>query len=91
MMKTEKWYFTIDELEAALEEAGFALCEIGPAPPLRLDSCDLAERYGLSAELVASIRVEVGRDFGERPGVFTTSGKGFSAMLHYSIFSCRAE
>ena len=40
MMKTEKWYFTIDELEAALKEAGFSLCEVRAAPPLRLDSCD---------------------------------------------------
>lgn len=91
MMGTEKWYFTIDELEAALGEAGFALCEIGPAPPLRLDSCDLAERYGLSAELVALIREEVGREFGERPGVFTPADEGFTAWLQYQVFTCRAE
>jgi predicted TPR repeat methyltransferase len=90
MMKTEKWYFTIDELEAALEVTGFSLCEVRPAPPLRLDSGDLAERYELSAELVASIRKEVVREFGERPGVFTSSSDGFTAWLHYSIFVCRA-
>ncbi len=90
MMKTEKWYFTIDELEEALGEAGFSLCDVGPAPPLQLDSGDLAERYGLGAGQVASIREEVGREFGERPGVFTSSGEDFSAMLHYSIFTCRA-
>jgi len=91
MMGTEKRYFTIDELEAALEEAGFALREIGPAPPLRLDSVDLAERYGLRGEEVASIREEVGREFGERAGVFVETRKGFTAWLHYSIFTCRAE
>lgn len=91
MMKTGKWYFAIDELEAALEEAGFVLSEVRTAPPLRLDSGDLAERYDLGAEEVASIREEVARDFGERPGVFTTSAGGFSAWLHYSIFTCRAE
>jgi len=91
MMKTEKWYFTVDELEAALKEAGFSLSEVRAAPPLQLDSCDLAERYGLGAEEVASIREKVGQKFGERPGVFTTSGKGFTAWLHYSIFTCRAE
>jgi len=90
MMKTEKWYFAIDDLEAALEKADFSLCEIRPAPPLRLDSGDLAERYELSAEQVASIREKVRREFGERPGVFTTSGDGFTAWLHYSIFTCRA-
>jgi len=90
MMGTEKWYFTIDELEVALEEAGFSLCEIGPAPPLLLDSGDLAERYGLGADLVASIREEVGRESGQRPGVFTSSGEGFTAWLQYSIFVCRA-
>jgi len=89
-MGTEKWYFTIDELGTALGEAGFSLCEIKPAPPLQLDSGDLAERYELSAELVASIREEVGRKFGERSGVFTPSGEGFTAWLHYSIFTCRA-
>lgn len=91
MMGTEKRYFTIDELEAALEEAGFALREIGPAPPLRLDSVDLAERYGLRREEVASIREEVGREFGERAGVFVETREGFTAWLHYSIFTCRAE
>jgi SAM-dependent methyltransferase len=91
MMKTEKWYFTVDELEAALGKAGFSLNEVRAAPPLRLDSCDLAERYGLGADLVASIREEVGREFGERLGVFTQSGEGFTAWLHYSIFTCRAE
>ena len=91
MMRTEKWYFTIDELEAALEKAGFILCEVRSAPPLQLDSGDLAERYGLGAEQVASIRELVDREFGERPGVFTTSGKGFTAWLHYSIFTCYAD
>jgi SAM-dependent methyltransferase len=90
MMKTEKWYFTIDELEAALGEAGFSISEVRAAPPLQLDSGDLAERYGLGADLVASIREEVGREFGERPGVFDPSGEGFTAWLHYSIFTCRA-
>ena len=90
MMGTEKWYFTIDELEAALEKAGFSLCDVGPAPPLRLDSGDLAERYGLGADLVASIREGAGREFGERPEVFISTGEGFTAWLHYSIFTCRA-
>ena len=90
MMGTEKWYFTIDDLEAALGEAGFSLCEVRPAPPLRLDSCDLAERYGLGADLVASIREGAGREFGERPEVFISTGEGFTAWLHYSIFTCRA-
>lgn len=91
MMGTEKWYSTIDELEAALEEAGFLLREVRAAPPLRLDSSDLAERYVLSAPQVASIRVEVGREFGERAGVFIETGEGFTAWLHYSIFTSRAE
>jgi SAM-dependent methyltransferase len=91
MMGTEKWYFSIDELEAALGKAGFSLCEVRPAPPLLLDSGDLAERYGLGADLVASIREGVGRESGQRPGVFTSSGERFTAWLHYSIFTCRAE
>ena len=91
MMGTEKWYFTIDELEAALDKAGFSLSEVRVAPPLQLDSGDLAERYELSAAQVASIRKEVGREFCERPGVFTSTGEGFTAWLHYSIFTCRAE
>jgi SAM-dependent methyltransferase len=91
MMGTEKWYFTVDELEAALGKAGFSLSEVRAAPPLQLDSGDLAERYELSAAQVASIREEVAREFGERPGVFTSAGEGFTAWLHYSIFTCRAE
>jgi len=91
MMKTEKWYNTVDEMEAALEKAGFSLSEVRAAAPLQLDSGDLAERYGLGADLVASIREEVGREFGQRPGVFASTGEGFTAWLHYSIFTCRAE
>ncbi len=78
MMATKKWYFTIDELEVALAEAGFTLCDVRPAPPLRLDSCDLAERYELSGAQVASIREEVAREFGERPGIFMTAARGLS-------------
>jgi len=91
MMKTEKWYVTIGELEEALKRAGFSLSEVRAAPPLRLESCDLAERYSLGAEEVASIREKVVRDFGERQGVFTSAGERFTAWLHYSIFTCRAE
>ncbi len=56
-----------------------------------LDTFDLAERYGLGADQVASIRVEAVRDLGERQGVFASLGGGFTAWLHYSIFTCRAE
>ncbi len=90
MMGTEKRYFTIDELEAALEEAGFALREIGPAPPLRLDSVDLAERYGLRGEEVASIREEVGREFGERAGVFVET-RSFRDAVKYLEYHRRRE
>jgi len=44
----------------------------------------------LRGEEVASIREEVGREFGARAGVFAASGEGFTAWLHYSIFTCRA-
>jgi hypothetical protein len=84
----------IEPVNLGLEiiEAGFSLYEVRAVTPLRLDSVDLVERYGLGIDLVASIREEVVRDFGERPGVFATPGEGFAAWLHYnSIFTCRAE
>ncbi len=90
-MDTQKCFFTVDELKAKLEDAGFIVHEISPAPVLKMSSVDLGERYGLSPELRASIGQEVEQMFGRNQEVFTFYRNGFKACLHSAIFTCEAE
>lgn len=90
-MGTEKWFFTIDELKSRLEDAGFIVREVVPAPRLEMSSVELGERYGLSSEHMASIGREIERLFGRNVEVFAFSGNEFKACLHASIFSCEVE
>lgn len=89
-MGTEKWFFTVDELKSRLEDAGFIVHEVIPAPRLEMNSVELGERYGLSPEQMASIGREIERLFGPIQEVFECSGNEFKACLHASIFSCEA-
>ena len=91
MMRTDKWYPTEDELREILRDSGWHVAQVRPAPPLALESVDLAERYQLSAEDVATIRGTLDSEFGSTPAVFTPKSDGFIAWLHYAIFICRAE
>jgi SAM-dependent methyltransferase len=89
-MQTEKWYPTVHELKECLEKEGWAVEDISPAPKLALTSDDLARRYHLSADDVNRIREEISCKHGKKPGVFEATSKGFTAYLHYRIFTCIA-
>ncbi len=89
-MGTQKWFFTVDELKAKLEDAGFIVHEILPAPVLEMSSSDLGERYGLNPKLRASIGLEVEQLFGLNQEVFACDGNEFRACLHSAIFTCEA-
>ena len=91
MMGTGKWYPAEGELCEILGEAGWCVAQVRPAPPLALESSDLAERYQLSVEDVARIRKGLENEFGSIPAVFVPKPTGFIAWLHYAIFICRAD
>jgi len=91
MMKSEKWYTTVDDMEKVLKEEGWAVTNIEPAPPIHLTSADLADRYHLSDADVAAIRDDVTSRYNAVPGVFDQTEDGFSSWLHYRIFTCRAD
>ncbi|RPJ63812.1 MAG: class I SAM-dependent methyltransferase [Dehalococcoidia bacterium] len=90
LMKTQKWYPVTGTLNRILNEEGFIVEDICPAPILILKSADLAERYHLSDQEISSIGEEISHRFGETPEVFIRQNDGYAAYLHYEIFTCRA-
>jgi hypothetical protein len=90
LMKTPKWYPTVINLRQTLIETGWQVVGYEAAQSLRLISSELAERYTLSQEDVAEIRQEMVMKFNS-PAVFTADNAGFTAFLHYRIFTCRAR
>jgi trans-aconitate methyltransferase len=95
-MRTDKWYPTVGELQRSLEETGWVVERVAPAPALRLDAAELAQRYQLTDQDVQSIGEELAGQHGTIADVFLphspegpTPG-GFTAWLHYHVFTCRA-
>jgi O-methyltransferase involved in polyketide biosynthesis len=89
-MGTQKWFGTLAEMEALLQEEGWSICQVQPAPRIPLDSPDLAERYGLRPRQIVAIREEMADKYGQRPGVFIFTKDGFRAWLEAYVFSCKA-
>ena len=90
LMGIDKWYGTISKMQILLEEVGWEICTIIPAPNLHLNSRDLSERYNLSPDQVKFIRIEIEKQYGQSPDIFCMNDIGFDAYLHYCIFICRA-
>lgn len=89
-MRTDKWYPSLAELREILKMNGWHVVDVKSAPPLTLTSSELAERYQLTREDIAGIRKKQMGSFGAKEGVFMPSPEGFTAWLHYFIFTCRA-
>ncbi len=90
-MHTQKWYPTVADLKGRLNEAGWQVDAVAPAPPLLLTSEDLGLRYGLDAGEIRRIRERMAMDFGEMDNVFQLTQSGFQAQLHYRIYLCVAK
>ncbi len=90
LMHTEKAYPTQAELQRRLEQAGWRVGAVLPAPVLSLDSADLSRRYGLSDAETHLIGEEMSREFGSQGAVFRLTENGFQADLRYSIWLCEA-
>ena len=89
-MKTPKWYPVIKEIRDKMIVANWQVIEECPAPPLKLSSPELGQRYGLDAQSVVEIRNKLLNEFGEIENIFECTSDGFVAYLHYSIFVARA-
>lgn len=88
MMRTDKWYPDTAGLMRALRAEGWRVEEVRPAPPLRLDSAELMERYHLQAGDIRRIRERLSRTPGIPADVFEAVPDGFRAYLHYWTWAC---
>lgn len=91
LMRSPKWYPTQGQFREILARGGWGTVEIRPAPPLALESAELAERYQLTRADVEHIRERLSREFPDCPTAFVVKDGGFIAWLHYAIFICRAK
>ena len=89
MMRTEKWYPTVDFLRESLEAEGWEVLEILPAPPLPLTDESLAQRYNLSQSDLDRIGNELPREDTVADDVIKKTDGRFCAFLHYWIYVCR--
>jgi hypothetical protein len=89
-MGTGKWFVADDELKGRVENAGFAVLDISPAPLLDMDSMDLGERYGLNGSQRADLGREIEQFYSPGPEIFASFEGGFRAHLRFCIFTCQA-
>jgi hypothetical protein len=89
-MGTPKWYPSISELCESMAKANWQMIDICAAPPLKLSSVELGQRYGLDGQVMAKICGRVIEEFGEIENVFQRVPEGFVAYLHYRICAVRA-
>ncbi len=90
MMRTEKWYPTVEQLTSNLAETGWDVLSVQQAPPLPLFSTDLGRRYTLNQQNVDHIRSTIPDEFDVSEDVFRLFPEGFQANLFYYIFVCQA-
>jgi hypothetical protein len=88
MMRTQKWYPTVNSLRESLEAEGWEVLEILPAPPLPLTDDSLGQRYGLSETDLSRIGNELPRDVSVPDDVMKKTHGRFCAFLHYWIYVC---
>ncbi len=88
MMRTPKWYPTVDVLCDFMLAEGWQVLEILPALPLRLRDDDLMQRYQLQQADIQHIRAHLSPSPHVPSDVFQPTADGFCAFLHYWIYVC---
>ncbi|MEI6970099.1 MAG: class I SAM-dependent methyltransferase [bacterium] len=88
MMRTSKWYFTVKQMTASLEAAGWCVRDVVGGAPLALSSESLALRYGIERDEMCLIRGRMMADFSVPEEVLKITDGGFCAYLHYWIYVC---
>ena len=91
LMRTPKWYPTVDALCGCLREEGWRVQEVCPAPPLRLRSADLMSRYTLDETDLRRILEDRSLTTAVPDDVFQKTNRAFCAFLHYSIYVCTPD
>jgi hypothetical protein len=91
MMRTQKWYPTVNFLCKCLGAEGWRVLEVLPVLPLKLACDDLMQRYHLDQKDVLRIRDRLCRNSLVSDKVFKKTDDGFCAFLHYWIYVCRAD
>lgn len=89
-MGTPKWYPVIKETRDKMMAANWQVIEECPAPPLKLLSAELAQRYGVTSQVLSQICGRIIHEFGENENIFHCTRDGFVAYLHYRIFVARS-
>lgn len=89
-MHTGKWYPTVADLHARLEETGWRVDSVRPAPVLHLGSEELGLRYGLDDAELRRIGEDMLAEFGGQGEALRPFRGGFQADLHYRLFVCSA-
>ncbi len=90
-MNSPKWFPTVSELSHDMEKAKWKMIDVLPAPPLKLSSVELGQRYDLDKQALRRIRVKLLDEFGNIENVFHLDKKGFTAYLHYRIYVAKAQ
>ncbi|OGW36538.1 MAG: hypothetical protein A2Y97_03610 [Nitrospirae bacterium RBG_13_39_12] len=91
MMRTRKWYPTVDFLCGCLRAEGWQVLEVLPVLPLQLTCDDLMQRYHLDQKEVLHIRDRLYQNSLVSDEVFKKTDDGFCAFLHYWIYVCAAD
>jgi SAM-dependent methyltransferase len=90
MMRTQKWYPTVDFLCGCLRAEGWQVLEVLPVLPLQLTCDDLMQRYHLDRKDVLRISDRLSLNSLVSDKVFKKTSDGFCAFLHYWIYVCTA-
>jgi hypothetical protein len=88
MMRTNKWYPTVDILCKCLRDAGWLVVEILPCAPLPLTSDELAQRYSLDQADISHISDQLFRTPIASENILKKTDHGFCAFLHYWMYVC---
>ncbi|MFA6584526.1 MAG: hypothetical protein WCS77_09540 [Elusimicrobiaceae bacterium] len=88
LMRTEKRYPQTEDLIQLLEETGWEVLEVLPAPPIHFNGDEMRDRYGLSASDIEAVAEAVAKSGGRSAAVHPSHG--FTGFLEYRIFVCRA-
>ena len=88
IMRTQKWYPTVDFLCECLRAEGWQVLEVLPGLPLPLTNEELMQRYDLSQTELLRICERLSHNPLVSEDVFKKTDDGFCAFLHYWIYVC---
>jgi hypothetical protein len=88
IMRTQKWYPTVDFLCECLRDEEWQVLEVLPGLPLPLTNEELMQRYDLSRTELLRIRNQLSDNPLVSKDVFKKTDDGFCAFLHYWIYVC---